>query len=57
MGYLEWAAIGAVLGMVQMAISLLRRPIFGGHPIQGFLTVAILGALIYGTILWLIFGR
>lgn len=49
-----WFLIGAGLGVVQMGVSLVRKPISMGHPIQGFAVAAILGAAIYGTILWLV---
>jgi len=49
-----WFAIGGVLGMAQLGVSLIRRPTTMGHPIQGFVAAAILGALIYGGILWLL---
>jgi len=49
---------GAILGVAQY---ILRNPIQlmqllqgGGHPIQATLTAAVLGAGVYGTILWLI---
>lgn len=51
-----WFAIGAALGALQFAVSLARRPVQGGHPVQAFVLVAILGAAVYGTVLWLIFS-
>lgn len=51
-----WFAIGAALGAFQFAVSLARRPVQGGHPVQAFVLVAILGAAVYGTVLWLIFS-
>lgn len=51
-----WFIAGGFLGAGQMALSLMRKPISGGHPIQGFAVAALLGAAIYGTILWLVFG-
>lgn len=49
-----WFLIGAGLGVLQMVISLIRRPVTGGHPIQGLVTAAVLGALVWGTLLWLV---
>lgn len=57
-----WFLVGASIGVVQTAISMARTPtqaagIFqNGHPIQGFLFAAFLGAAAYGTILWVVFG-
>ena len=52
-----WFAIGAVLGALQLGLPIL----LGKRQVQGpvvFVSVgAILGALVYGTILWLIFTR
>ena len=50
-----WFLLGAVLGCGQFAVSLMRRPISGGYPLQAFLVVAALGAAGYGAILWLVF--
>ncbi|MDX0469933.1 hypothetical protein [Sinorhizobium meliloti] len=49
-----WFVSGAGLGVLQMAVSLIRRPTTLEHPIQGFAATAVLGALIYGTILWML---
>lgn len=51
-----WFIIGAALGMASLGFSLLRKPMAGDYPIQGFATAAVLGAAIFGTVLWLIFG-
>lgn len=59
-----WFGIGAGLAVLQVVISLVRRPNRGlipmlqggGYPIQAFLFTAVLGAAVYGTVLWLIFG-
>lgn len=49
-----WFVSGAGLGVLHMAASFVRRPSTMYHPIQGFATAAILGAVIYGTILWVL---
>ncbi|WP_157813645.1 hypothetical protein [Sinorhizobium meliloti] len=49
-----WFVCGAGLGVLQMAASFVRRPFPMNHPIQGFAASALLGALIYGTILWML---
>lgn len=49
-------AIGAGVGLLQMSIRVIRRPTTLQYPIQGFLMAGALGAVIYGTILWLMFG-
>ncbi|MDE3811574.1 hypothetical protein I7I49_14955 [Sinorhizobium meliloti] len=49
-----WYVSGAGLGVLQMAVSLFRRPSTMDYPIQGFAVAALLGALIYGTILWML---
>lgn len=54
MSYWVAFAIGAFLGCVSLGWSLIKRPIYGGHPIQGFATSAVIGGLVYGTIIWLI---
>jgi hypothetical protein len=56
MGYWGFFLIGAGIGAAQLALSLLRRPIFGGYPFQAFGFAGIAGGAIYGTILWLLFG-
>lgn len=53
-GKLIWFVSGAGLGVLQMAVSWLRRPTTMEHPFQGFAAAAVLGALIYGTILWML---
>ena len=57
MGYLAWFAVGGIVGAAQLGWSLARRPIIGGHPFQAFAFAIVAGGLVYGTILWLIFGR
>ncbi len=52
----KWFLIGAVLGMAQLLIQLRNKPINFGHPAAIFAVSALIGAVIYGTILWLIFG-
>ncbi len=47
-------AIGALLGCISLGWSLFKRPIYGGHPIQGFATSALVGGLVFGTIIWLV---
>lgn len=55
MGYWGWFAAGALIGAAQLGISLLRRPVPGGYPIQALAFSALAGGAVYGTILWLIF--
>ncbi|MBG6202638.1 hypothetical protein IWQ48_003785 [Labrenzia sp. EL_13] len=46
--------IGAIIAVAQLV---LRNPIQflqAEHPIQGAVTAAVLGAVVYGSILWLI---
>ena len=52
----KWFLIGAVLGMAQLLLQLRNKPIDFGHPAAIFAVSALIGAVIYGTILWLIFG-
>lgn len=54
MSYWVAFAIGAFLGSVAHRWRLIKRPIYGGYPIQGFVASAVLGGLVYGTIVWLI---
>lgn len=56
MGYWSWFTVGALIGVAQLGLSLLRRPIYQGHPFQAFAFVAIAGGAVYGTILWFLFG-
>ena len=51
----KWFAIGAVLGIVQLIFQLRSKPIDVIHPAAIFAVSALFGAVIYGTILWLIF--
>ncbi|MDX1059448.1 hypothetical protein GOL74_25480 [Sinorhizobium medicae] len=48
--------IGALIGMGQMLWRFIRQPFHMDYPVQGFAFSAALGAVSYGTILWLIFG-
>ena len=41
-------AIGAAVGVASFVWSLVRHPIYGGYPIQGAITAAALGAVIWG---------
>lgn len=54
MDYFTAFIIGAVIGCVSLAWSLVKRPICGGYPIQGFLTSAIFGGFVISTIIWAI---
>lgn len=49
-----WFVSGAGLGVLQMAASYIRRPFTMDYPIQGFAAAAFLGAVVYGTILWML---
>ena len=51
----KWFLIGAALGMAQLLVQLRNKPIEFGHPAAIFAVSALIGAVIYGTILWLIF--
>lgn len=51
----KWLLIGAALGMVQTLVQLRSKPIDVVHPAAIFAVSALIGAVIYGTILWLIF--
>jgi hypothetical protein len=51
----KWFAIGAVLGIVQLLFQLRSKPIDVIHPAAIFAVSALFGAVIYGTILWLVF--
>lgn len=46
--------IGATLGCLHLAYSLWRHPTKIHYPVQGLITAAVLGAIIYGTVLWLL---
>lgn len=48
--------VGGAIGTVLVAISLIRPPISMSHPIQGLAFGSVLGTLVFGTPLWLIFG-
>lgn len=47
-----WFVVGGVLGLVQLWISLRRKP--SNHSIAVLVIGAALGAAVYGTILWFI---
>jgi len=51
----KWLLIGAAMGMVQTLVQLRSKPIDVVHPAAIFAVSALIGAVIYGTILWLIF--
>jgi hypothetical protein len=54
-----WFAIGATIGMGSLLSSLIKRPIQARSPIDavgGFAVSGGLGALVFGTPLWLLFG-
>ncbi len=51
-----WFVLGAVLGVVQLVVRLHREPPEADNLLVGVLVSALLGAALYGTILWLIFG-
>jgi hypothetical protein len=51
---MAWFVIGAILGCLQLLWSLQRRSSPMDHPVAGIATSAIFGAVVYGTILWLI---
>ncbi|MDT6941419.1 hypothetical protein RI570_14965 [Brucella pseudogrignonensis] len=54
MNYVTALLIGAALGIIQFAISRLKKPIFGGHPIQAMVFMIFVGGLVYGTVIWLV---
>ena len=49
-----WFAMGAVLGAIQLGLPILRKKRQVEGPFVFIGVGAILGALVYGTILWLI---
>ena len=49
-----WFAIGAGLGGLQFALRFGRRILHANHPVQGFIFATVAGAIVYGSILWLI---
>jgi hypothetical protein len=49
-----WFIVGAAIGCIQVALRFLPRRIYLNHPIQGFLFAAAMGAVVYGTVLWLL---
>jgi hypothetical protein len=62
MAWWGWYLIGGGLGLAQQLVRWARNPqvaqsdITHGHPIQGLLAVFFFGALIFGTLLWVVFG-
>jgi len=55
-----WWLIGAGVGVLQLLLNAKSRAIMaqsGSHPIQGLIAGAVLGAAIYGTLLWLVCGK
>jgi hypothetical protein len=46
--------IGAVLGCAQVGHRAVTHPGLARHPIQGFAFAAVMGAVVYGSILWLL---
>ena len=47
--------LGAVIAIVQFTVRLIRHPLpTYGHPIQAYAFCTVVGALLYGTPLWLI---
>ncbi|MFU0505842.1 hypothetical protein [Pseudaminobacter sp. NGMCC 1.201702] len=49
-----WFIVGAALGLAQLIINLVRKPISGEYATQAFGTAVVLGAAVYGTTLWLV---
>jgi hypothetical protein len=49
-----WFIAGAALGLAQLTINLIRKPIVGAYATQAFGTAVVLGAAVYGTTLWLV---
>jgi hypothetical protein len=49
-----WFIIGPALGCLHLFVSVTRNPINWNHPVQAFAFAAVLGALGYGTALWLL---
>lgn len=50
-----WFILGAALGVAKRVWSLVRHPMHIERPLQEFVIAAVFGALVPGTILWLIF--
>jgi hypothetical protein len=46
--------IGALLGLAQLILRNPLRFFYANHPVQGALASSVLGAAVYGTILWMI---
>ena len=44
--------IGAVIGVIQFAINLIRMPTSMNYPFQAFAVSAVYGTAVYGTIIW-----
>jgi len=53
-----WFLLGALLGVVQLVVRLYREPMPPeiDSLLVGFILAALLGTVIYGTLLWLVFG-
>jgi len=53
-----WFLLGALLGVVQLIVRLYREPMPPeiDSLLVGFLLAALLGTVIYGTLLWLVFS-
>ena len=51
-----WFLLGAVLGVVQLVVRFYREPPDADNLWIGFLVAAVMGAGLYGTILWLVFS-
>ncbi len=56
MRYAVAALIGALLNCIVTGVQMAKHPVGpSGYPIQGYLVAAVIGALVYGTILYFVF--
>jgi hypothetical protein len=53
-----WFVLGALLGVIQLVVRFYREPPppEANNLLVGFVLSAVLGAVLYGSILWLVFS-
>lgn len=51
-----WFVIGALIGLGQIVYRLLRNSTHVEYLFQGLAVSAVLGAVVYGSILWMVFA-
>ncbi|MFL1875700.1 hypothetical protein ACIKT0_10955 [Hansschlegelia beijingensis] len=54
MSYWIAFAIGAGFGFLQAVVGVIRKPLPMNHPVQGLSVAAVVGGLVYGTLIWLV---